>query len=103
MKSPRFMAVAAPLAAVALSGLLVFGPGCSASSRAVGNAKASFERAKAAGAERKAPFEYYAAEAYLNKAIHETEEGDRGAARTFASQSDAYSAKAIEKAGGGAK
>ena len=53
-----------------------------------------------AGAEPKAPFEYYAAEAYLEVAEHEQGEMDLKAARAFAEQSAAYSAQAIAKMGG---
>jgi hypothetical protein len=76
--------------------------GC-ATSKAMQSAQASFEKAKAAGAEAKAPYEYYAAEAYFLQANHEVGEGDNKQARAFANQSEFYSAKAIEKAGGGAK
>jgi hypothetical protein len=58
--------------AIALCAGLV--AGC-ATATAMEKARASFAQAKAAGAEKKAPFEYYAAEAYLGKAIHEAEEG----------------------------
>ncbi len=76
--------------------------GC-ASTGALTSARASFERAKASGAESKTPFEYYAAEAYLQRAEHEASEGDGKEAKVFASESEKYSAQAIEKAGGGAK
>lgn len=76
--------------------------GC-ATANAIKSAQASMERAKAAGAETKAPYEYYAAEAYLLQANHETGEGDGKQAMAFARESEAHSAKAIEKAGGGAK
>lgn len=86
-------------AVVLSAGLAV---GC-ATTRAMESAQASYERAKAAGAATKAPFEYYAAEAYLGQAKHEVEEGDNKQARNFAKQSEFYSVKAIEMAGGGAK
>ncbi len=70
---------------------------------ALKNARSSFEKAKAAGAESKAPYEYYAAEAYLGLAQHEMDEGDRTGARQFAETSEKYSAEALQKAGGGAK
>ena len=76
--------------------------GC-ATTRAMESAQASYEKAKAAGAATKAPFEYYAAEAYLAQAKHEYEEGDRKQTRVFAKQSEFYSAKAIEMTGGGAR
>lgn len=69
----------------------------------VESARAAFARAKAAGAEIKAPADYYMAEAYLDRARHETEEGDTKQARYFADQSSKYSGEAIRKSGGGAK
>lgn len=76
--------------------------GC-ATTRAMESAQASYEKAKAAGAATKAPFEYYAAEAYLAQARHEVGEGDNKQAKVFANQSEFYSTKAIEISGGGAK
>lgn len=76
--------------------------GCGAAN-AVSNARASLDRAKAAGAETKAPADYYMAEAYLEKADHEVKEGDTKQARYFADQSGKYSSQALQKAGGGAK
>ena len=76
--------------------------GCT-SAAALKNARTAFVKAKAAGAEAKAPFEYYSAEAYLDLADHEKAEGDRDAVREFAAKSEKYSAEAIQKAGGGAK
>lgn len=84
------------LACVALSA------GC-ATAQKVGSAREALGRAKAAGAETKAPADYYMAEAYLEKADHETKEGDTKQARHFADQSGKYSSEAIRKAGGGAK
>ena len=72
-------------------------------SSAIRQARFSFDKAKAAGAESKAPFEYYAAEAYLEKARHEWQENDLEGARLFAAKSENYSAQALEKAEGGAK
>lgn len=76
--------------------------GC-ATSNALQSARAQLEKAKGAGADWSAPFEYYAAEAYLNKASAEAEEGDNKAANVFTDQSAGYSAKALEIAKGGAK
>jgi len=87
------------LAVILSAGLAV---GCT-SATALKNAQASFDKAKAAGAEAKAPYEYYAAETYLGLAQHETDEGDRAAVRDFAAKSEKYSAEALQKAGGGAK
>lgn len=87
-------------AAVLLAGILA--AGCTAAG-ALRNARASFEKAKAAGAEQKAPYEYYSAEAYLDLAEHEVDEGDTKQARAFAAESRKHSADAIGKAGGGGK
>lgn len=76
--------------------------GCS-SAGLLKNARTSFDEAKAAGAEAKAPYEYYAAESYLGLAEHEVEEGDRDGVREFAEKSEKFSAEALKKAGGGAK
>ena len=95
MKRPWAVAAAVVLSA----GLAA---GC-ATAKAMRSAQTSFEKAKAAGAEAKAPYEYYAAEAYFLQAKHEEVEGDGKQARVFANQSEFFSAKAIEKAGGGAK
>ncbi len=76
--------------------------GCGAAN-AIGNARASFDRAKAAGAETKAPVDFYMAEAYLEKADHEAKEGDTKQARYYADQAEKYSGMALRKAGGGAK
>jgi hypothetical protein len=95
MKRPWAVATAIVLSA----GLAA---GCGAT-KAVKSARASLERAKAAGAETKAPYEYYAAEAYFHQANHEVGEGDTKQGKAFANQSEFFSAKAIEKAGGGAK
>jgi ribosomal protein L9 len=76
--------------------------GC-ATSNTIGNAQAQLAKAKAAGAEKKAAFEYYAAEAYLGKAVFSAEIGDTKEANIFTKQSSDYSAKALQMAGGGAK
>jgi len=87
-------------AAVLTAGLLA--AGCASVSKIQGT-RATLDQAKAAGAVEKAPFEYYAAEAYLKKAVVEEEEGDTKAAESFRKQSEAYAVKALEMAGGGAK
>ena len=76
--------------------------GC-ATANAIQGARTSLDKAKAAGAESKAPFEYYAADAYLGKAVHQAEKGDNKQADIFTKQSQEYSAKALEMAGGGKK
>jgi hypothetical protein len=76
--------------------------GC-ATSNAMRDAREQLQKAKAAGAEWSAPYEYYAGEAYLGKATHEVEEGDYKQASVFTKQSSDYSAKALGMAKGGAK
>lgn len=76
--------------------------GCS-SLKYVKKARTSFSEAKAAGAENDAPFEYYSAEAYLELADHEIEEGDNPQARIFADESEKYSAEALDITGGGTR
>ena len=88
------------LAVVLCAGLVV--AGC-ATSRGIKNAQAQLGKAKAAGAEKSAAFEYYAAEGYLGQAVRQAEEGDNKQAKIYTKQSIDYSAKALEKAKGGAK
>lgn len=88
------------LAVVLCAGLVV--AGC-ATANGIQNARMSLDKAKAAGAEKKAAFEYYAAEEYLKKASIEAAEGHAKSADTFTKQSQDYSAKALQMAGGGAK
>lgn len=76
--------------------------GCS-SRKYVKSARTSFENAEAAGSEKRAAYEYYSAEAYLDFAEHELDEGDHAQAKVFAEESEKYSAEAIEKTGGGGK
>jgi hypothetical protein len=76
--------------------------GC-ATSNAIQGARAQLEKAKGAGALWSAPFEYYAAEAYLNKAGVEAAEGDCKAANVFTEQSVKYSSQALQITKGGAK
>jgi len=76
--------------------------GC-ATKNALESTRKSLDNAKAAGAEKKAAFEYYAAEAYLGKAVHQAEKGDTKQAGIFNKQAADYSAKALEMSKGGAK
>ncbi len=76
--------------------------GCS-SAGAMKNARAALDNAKAADAEKNAPYEYYMAESYFRLAEHEVTEGDRKGAIEFAEKSEKFSAEAVKKAGGGAK
>ncbi len=76
--------------------------GC-ATGRELERARASLGKAKDAGAEKIAPYEYYQAEEYLKLADHETAEGDAKQARSYAEEAERFSAAAIDKAAGGAK
>jgi hypothetical protein len=76
--------------------------GCS-TDRMVRQANDSFEKARQAGAETKAPYEFYAAQEYLELAEHEKDEMDNKQARIWAEQSLKHSAAALDKAGGGGK
>ena len=87
-------------AVILIAGLLAVG--CASTSK-IRSTRATLDRAKAAGAVDKAPFEYNAAEAYLKKAVVEAEEGDSKAAESFRQQSEEYAVKALEMSGGGAK
>jgi hypothetical protein len=88
------------LAVVLIVGLTA--AGCATANK-IQAARATMDQARAAGAVYKAPFEYKAAEAYLNKAVLEAEEGDCKAADPFTKEAQAYADKALEMAGGGAK
>ena len=87
------------LAVVVCAGLVA---GC-ATANAIDRSRAQLDKAKAAGAVTKAPFEYYAGEAYLNKATIQAEKGDNKQADIFRKNADDYIAKALQMAGGGAK
>lgn len=76
--------------------------GC-ATQNALENAQTSLAQAKAAGAEKKAAFEYYAAQEYLKWGYHEAEEGNFKHADEFIKQSQGYSDKALQMSKGGAK
>jgi predicted small secreted protein len=76
--------------------------GC-ATANGIQSARAQLEKAKAAGAEWSAPYDYYAAEAYLKKAEFQAGKGDNKQADIFTKESAGYSAKALQMAGGGAK
>jgi hypothetical protein len=76
--------------------------GC-ATANGIQNARAQLQKAKAAGADWSAPYEYYAAEAFLKQAEFQAGEGDLKQANAFRQESETYSAKALQMAGGGAK
>ena len=79
------------LATLAGAALLV---GCAAQNT-VKQARVAFDQAKDAGAERSAPYPYYAAEAYLELAEHENAEMDLKAAGMYAEKSLAFSKQAM--------
>lgn len=91
-----WVAVCAIVLIAALAG------GC-ATANGIQSARAQLQKAKAAGADWSAPYEYYAAEAYLAKAVQQAEIGDTKQADAFRQQSETFSAKALQMAGGGAK
>jgi hypothetical protein len=88
---------------------VAFAAGCSgflghaSAAQKLTNAQEALAKAKAAGAETKAPTEYYMAQEYLGKAEHEVAEGDRPFAKEMAEKSEQFSKAALQKAGGGAK
>jgi predicted small secreted protein len=74
--------------------------GC-ATANSIQSARKQLEKAKDAGAVWSAPYEYYAAEAYLAKAVHEAEEGSpRKDVDIFLKKSLENSKKALESVGG---
>lgn len=70
---------------------------------AVEHANTAFVKAREAGAETLAPYEYYTAEEFLKLAREELASGDKIGVALFAAESEKYSFEAIEKAGGGGK
>jgi len=76
--------------------------GCATANK-IQAARSTMDEARAAGAVYKAPFEYKAAEAYLDKAVYQAEKGDCKAADSFTKEAQAYANKALEMSGGGAK
>jgi disulfide oxidoreductase YuzD len=73
-------------------------------SKRIGEAREALAKAKAAGAETKAPMDYYMAQEYLVYADKEAVgDGDNKQAQVFAEKSKKHSEAAIQKAGGGAK
>lgn len=93
MKIRRIVLVVLMSLAMAMIG------GCAASGK-VEMAGSSFKQARELGAEQKAPYEYYAAEAYLEMAEHEITEGDGKQAGVFAEQARQFAEQAISKSGG---
>jgi hypothetical protein len=83
--------------------------GCSSSryfstSNRIGECREALAKAKAAGAETKAPMDYYLAVEYLNYADKEAVgDGDNNQGQVFAQKCKEHSEAAVRKAGGGAK
>jgi len=76
--------------------------GC-ATANSLQGARAQLAKAKDAGAVWTAPYDYYAAEAFLAHAVLEAEEGSpRQDVDLFLNRSLAHSAKALESTKGGA-
>ena len=93
MKRPWILLLVIVLCAGLIGGCAATGP--------ISKARAQLAKAKNAGADWSAPYEYYAAEAYLKKAIHEAEEGSPEAdVNLFLSKSLENSQKALESVGG---
>ena len=76
--------------------------GC-ATKNALESTRMSLDKAKAAGAEKTAAYEFYMGEAYLGKAVHQAEKGDSKQAEIFNKQAADHAAKALEMSKGGAK
>ena len=76
--------------------------GC-ATANSIQSARAQLAKAKDAGSVWSAPYETYAAEAYLAKAVQQAEIGDTKQAEIFTKQSKDFSATALQSVGGGAK
>lgn len=87
------------LAALAAVGLL---GGCSTLGT-LGQAHDTLAQARAAGAETKAPYEFYRAQEFLTMAEEEKDELDLGAAHEWAKTALESAQKALEKAKGDAR
>ena len=84
---------------IAVFGLLT---GC-APTAVLNTAQESYKSARTAGAKEKAPYEFYAAKAYLELAGVANEEKNYKQAEDFARKSQEFSTQAFQKAGGGVK
>lgn len=62
------------------------------------SASATLEEARTIGAEQYAPFEYYYARSYLDKAMEEAAQAEYGDAIDFADVAEEYAEKAVELA-----
>ena len=94
MKRQRVVGASLVAATVVVAGLLA---GCGGSLYAIEatGASAKLEEAKALGAEKQAPYEYYLAREHLNKASEEAAQGDYGDAIDLAEIADEAADKAI--------
>jgi hypothetical protein len=66
-------------------------------------ARIAFDRARAAGGEKAAPYEYYMAEAYFKLAKAEFDEADQIGVIPFSEESKKYSLMVMEKMNGGSR
>jgi hypothetical protein len=87
----------AALAAIAAVSML---PGCGGVYYAINvqSASSRVEQARAAGAEKHAPFEYYYAKAHLEQAQREASEASYSDAAAYAETAEQYAQKAIDMA-----
>lgn len=73
-------------------------------SNRIAECREALGKAKAAGAETKAPMDYYMAAEYLNYSTKESVgDGDNKQAQVFSKKCEEHSAAAVQKSGGGAK
>ncbi len=89
------------LIAMTGAGLIVmFAAGCGPvrSTQAISKAEVEFERARVAGAHKKAPYEYYSAKQYLHKAKEEWGYSEFEPALDFADQAERAAESARRKA-----
>ncbi len=89
----------AALAAAAAGGLALLG-GC-ATNQTLAQARDAFGQARQAGAEARAPYDYAAAEVYLDLAEHEWREFDYPQTAVYAEKALDHAKKAAGSAGGG--
>ncbi len=87
-------------AALAAAGGLVLLGGC-ATNRTLVEARDTLEQARETGAEARTPYDYYAAEVYLDLAEHEWREFDYPQTAAYAEKALDHAKKAVESAGGG--
>ena len=86
----------AALLAVSLAALALSGCGSVYYSAQINSAQTRVEHARAVGAERLAPYEYYFAEEHLKKAKMEAGEASYSDAANYAEIAEEYAQKAID-------